>query len=54
MVYVFKRNKKTGRKTIIRTDFIVEDARRLCKIENNNSNNICWYEFSKYREYAEN
>ena len=54
MVYVFKRHKRTGHKNII--DIMeYNQAVEFCTKENNISvdRNIYWYEFSKYKEYAE-
>ena len=51
--YVFKRNKKTKRKTVSREVETIEEARELCKEANLNDLN-CWWEFTSDIEYTKN
>lgn len=51
LVYLFTRNKKTGRKKIVE-QMDIEEARKICKRENS-PNNKLWYEFTAFKEYAE-
>lgn len=53
MVYVFKRHKQTGRKTIIRENETIDTAREICQKENKH-NSLYWFEFSVDYEQTRN
>lgn len=52
-VYVFKRNKKTGHKTLMKTVDSEDEAREICKSCNNTSYTE-FYEFTSDVEYVKN
>ncbi len=54
MIYIFKRNKKSGHKSIVKKVDSQEEARKICNDENNKSSNPYWYEFSVDIEQTKN
>lgn len=53
-IYIFTRNKKSGKKRIIDAVNNEDEARKICMSQNSKSKNKDWYEFTRERSYAEN
>lgn len=47
--YIFKRNKKTGKKTVLDQVYDIDEARKLCKHDSED-----WMEFTEDYEHTKN
>lgn len=52
-IYIFSRNKKTGRKKIIQEVETEEEAREICVPYNKRTSEPDWLEWTKDKKYAE-